>query len=252
MVPALEVETVGDGPPVLFVHGDVVPAAVTFRRQRPLALRWRLLLPNRPGFGNSPPLERSDYEAEAPLLAELLGDGAHLVGHSYGALIALYVAALRPGSVRSLCVSEPPALQLAAGVPAVDAMIADGRELYREPASIPDSVFLDLFRSGVGSARATPGELPAELRRGVELLKRERPPWDAHPPVGVLADGGFPTLVISGAHSPAFDAVCDALASRIGAERAGVAGRAHSIPAAGEPYNRVLDRFLEGAEGARG
>lgn len=250
MTSELELEAVGDGPPILFVHGDVVPAAVGFRRQRPLASRWRLLLPNRPGFGSSPPLERSDFEAEAPLLAELLGDGAHLVGHSYGALIALYVAAERPGAVRSLCVSEPPALQLAAGVAAVDEMIADGRELYRDPDSIPDQAFLDLFRSGVGSVRATPDELPPELRRGVELLKRERPPWEARPPVDVLAEAGFPKLVISGGHSPAFDAVCDALAERIGADRAEIGGRAHSIPATGEPYNRVLEDFLDAAEAA--
>lgn len=247
----LELETLGDGAPVLFVHGDVVPATVTWAKQRELASRWRLLLPNRPGFGASPALERSDFEAEAPALAELLGQGAHLVGHSYGALIALYVAALRPQSVRSLCVSEPPTLQLARGVPAVDEMIADGRELYRDPDSIPDRVFLGLFRSGVGSARATPGELPSELRRGVELLKRQRPPWEAHPPVDVLGEAGFPKLVISGGHSPAFDAACDALAARIGAERAEVSGRAHSIPAVGEPYNRVLEDFLAAAEEAR-
>jgi pimeloyl-ACP methyl ester carboxylesterase len=250
MAAGLELETVGDGPPVLFVHGDVVPAKVSWAKQRELGRRWRLLLPNRPGFGASPPLERSDFEAEAPPLAELLGDGAHLVGHSYGALIALYVAALRPGAVRSVCVSEPPALQLARGVPAVEEMIADGRELYRDPDSIPDGAFLGLFRSGVGSVRATPGELPPELRHGVALLKRERPPWDAQPPVDVLAEAGFPKLVISGGHSAAFEAVCDALAARIGAERAEVSGRAHSIPVVGEPYNRVLEDFLAAAEAA--
>ena len=30
------------------------------------------------------------------MFAELLGDGAHLVGHSYGAVIALLAAGLRP------------------------------------------------------------------------------------------------------------------------------------------------------------
>jgi len=245
----LELEVLGEGPPVLFVHGDVVPATVSWAKQRQLARRWRLLLPNRAGFGASPALERSDYEAEAPALAALLGEGAHLVGHSYGALVALYVAALRPDAVRSLCVSEPPALQLAADVPAVAQMIADGRELYRDPDAIPDRAFLGLFRSGVGSIRATPSELPAELRRGVELLKRERPPWDAHPPVEAIAAAEFPKLVISGGHSPAFEAVCDALAAAIGADRAEVSGRAHSIPAAGESYNRVLEDFLAAAEG---
>ena len=61
-----------------------------------LAERWPLVIANRPGFGASPPLERSDFEVEAPLFAELLGDGAHLVGHSYGAVIALLAAADAP------------------------------------------------------------------------------------------------------------------------------------------------------------
>ena len=45
---------------------------------------------------------------------------------------------------------------------------------------------------------------------GVELLKRERPSWEAEIPTGELAAAGFPMLVLSGGHSPAFEAVCDA------------------------------------------
>lgn len=247
----LEVGRLGGGPPVLFVHGDILGAAATWRQQRPLAARWRLLLANRPGFGASPPLPRGDFEAEAPLFAELLGTDAHLVGHSYGAVIALYAAALRPRAVRSLTVSEPGALRLAAGVPAVDRMIADGERLFAHSDALGDERFLSLFRSGAGSARSTPERLPETLRRGVELLKRERPPWRAEVPVAALARAPFPKLVISGDHSPAFEAVCDALAERVGAERAVVPGRAHSVPSTGAAYNRVLERFLATAEAAR-
>src|ERR671918_2332493 len=126
----LAVERVGEGPPILFVHGDIVGPALTWRKQRELAERWRLIIPSRPGFGVSPPLERNDFEAEAPLFAELLGDGAHLVGHSYGAVIALLAATLRPEAVRSLTVSEPGCLRVAAGTPVVDEMIANGELLF--------------------------------------------------------------------------------------------------------------------------
>src|SRR5207244_4945351 len=101
----LEVVRIGSGPPVVLVHGSVVGANRTWRRQRPLAERWTLIMPNRPGFGGSPPLPRGDFEAEAPRIAELLGDGAHLIGHSYGAVLALLAAAARPDAVRSLAVS---------------------------------------------------------------------------------------------------------------------------------------------------
>jgi len=115
----------------VLVHGSIVGAQRTWRHQRELADRWTLVLPNRPGFGESEPLARGDFEAEAPLFAALLGDGAHLVGHSYGAVIALLAAALRPEAVRSLTISEPGSLRLAAGDPVVDAVIANGEELYR-------------------------------------------------------------------------------------------------------------------------
>src|SRR5947209_2636097 len=126
----LDVLRMGKGPPVLFVHGSVVGPELTWRRQHELAESWQLIMPNRPGFGGSPLTERNDFETEAPLFAELLGDSAHLVGHSYGAVIALLAAAERPEAVRSLTVSEPGALLIAAGDPDVDEMIRNGEQLY--------------------------------------------------------------------------------------------------------------------------
>src|SRR6202030_842838 len=111
----LQLTRAGAGPAVLLVHGSVVGAERTWRHQLELAEHHTLLLANRPGFGASPPLPRGDFELEARLFAELLGDGAHLVGHSYGAVVALHAAALRPRAVRSLTVSEPGCLRVAAG-----------------------------------------------------------------------------------------------------------------------------------------
>jgi pimeloyl-ACP methyl ester carboxylesterase len=239
----LDVARHGEGPRVVLVHGSVVGAERTWREQLQLAARWQLVVPNRPGFGASPPLARGDFEVEAPLIAELLGDGAHLVGHSYGAVIALCAAALRPEAVLSLTVSEPGALRLAAGDPEVDRTIANGEELYRRRAEIDPRDFVLLFRSGVGSARATPEALPEWLERGARHVMEERPPWEAVLPLDTLSAAAFPKLAISGGHSPVFDAVCDALAAAIGAERVVVPGRAHSIPTA-PAYNATVERFL--------
>jgi pimeloyl-ACP methyl ester carboxylesterase len=241
----LEVTRIGDGPPILFIHGSIAGAALTWRRQRPLAERWTLVIPNRPGFGASPPLPRNDFEDEAGLFAELLGDGAHLVGHSYGAVIALFAAALRPQAVLSLTVSEPGALKLA-GTPAGKELIAQGELLYAARDSIPPVDFLRFFRSGTGSSRATPEELPEELLRGAELAMEERPPWEADVPLDALAAAGLPVLSISGGHSPVFEAVCDNIAERLGGERARIEGRGHNIPETGTPYNERLERFLDG------
>lgn len=57
-------------------------------------------------------------------LAALLGDGAHLVGHSYGAIAALLAAALRPKAVWSLTITEPPVFYLAKSNLLVESMIA--------------------------------------------------------------------------------------------------------------------------------
>jgi pimeloyl-ACP methyl ester carboxylesterase len=239
----LEVARMGEGPPVLFVHGSVVGAELTWRRQHPLAERWTLVIPNRPGFGGSPPLPRGDFEVEARLFAELLGDGAHLVGHSYGAVIALLAAAARPEAVLSLTVSEPGALKLA-GTEEGERMIAHGEMLYAARDRIARDDFLRLFRSGTGSSRATPEKLPDELLRGAELAMRERPPWEADIPLDALADAGLPVLAISGGHSPVFEAVCDTIAARLDGERAVIEGRGHNIPETGAPYNERLENFL--------
>ena len=228
----------------------MVAADLTWRRQLELSERWRLIVPNRPGFAGSP-LERGDFEVEAPLFAELLGGGAHLVGHSYGGdRAARGRAATRgcPIAVRLGAGLAP----VAAGVPVVDKMIADGELLFSNPDRIPPEVFLRYFRSGAGSARETPDELPEPLARGVELLDaRASLVGGGHSTRGARG-GAFPKLVISGDHSPAFEAVCDALGDAIGAERAVIPGRGHTIPSTGDPYNRALEAFMARAERERG
>jgi pimeloyl-ACP methyl ester carboxylesterase len=248
----LSLATVGSGPRVVLVHGSVVGARRTWRHQLPLAEHWTLELPDRPGFGDSAPLARGDFEAEAPLIAELLADGAHLVGHSYGAVIALYAAALRPEAVRSLTVSEPGCLRVAGGHALVDAQIARGEALYRHADELEPLEFLRAFRGGVGSTHQTPPKLAGELLAGARLLRVERPPWEADPPLGQLRGAAFSKLVISGGHSEVFEEVCDVLARSIGAERAVIAGRGHTIPASGAPYNARLHAFLSAAEQRRG
>jgi pimeloyl-ACP methyl ester carboxylesterase len=240
----LELRLVGSGPPVLMIHGSIVSGAVTFQHQLPLAERWTLLIPNRPGFGDSPPLARGDFELEGELMAELLGSGAHLVGHSYGAVIALYAAAARPDAVWSLTLSEPGCLRAAAGEPAVDEQIRNGELLYEHAPRLRPLEFLRAFRGGVGSSHRTPDRLEGKLLHGAELAMRERPPWEADPPWERLREASFPKLVVSGAHSVVFEAVCDAVARRLAARRATVEGRGHTIPATGARYNALLEGFL--------
>src|SRR5689334_13904706 len=116
----LHVHRWGQGPSVVLVHGGLLGGREAWRAQRPLTERWTLLAPDRPGHGRSPDA-RQDFEPEAVLVAEqLLTEPVHLVGYSYGGVVAVLAAAARPGNVRTLTVVEPPATGVARGNAVVD------------------------------------------------------------------------------------------------------------------------------------
>lgn len=243
----LHVERIGAGPPLVLVHGSVADAELTWPAQLPLAERWTLVLVDRPGYGPNPPVEREDFEVDAALVAELLGEGVHLVGHSYGGVACLLAAAARPEAVRSLTVVEPPAFGVAVGHPAVEEFVARLREHWEHGPSDP-AEFLRAFLELVGSALRLPDALPPPLQRGAEILRVERGPWEAEIPLDDLAAAPFPKLVFSGRHHAAFDAVCDVLEERLGAERAVIPGAGHSVQRTGAPFNERLEAFLNAAE----
>jgi pimeloyl-ACP methyl ester carboxylesterase len=247
---SVHVETVGRGPRLVLIHGSVGNGESTWAAQRPLAERFTLVIPDRPGSPPNPPVDRVDFEEQAPLVAELLADGAHLVGHSYGAVICLYAAGLRPKAVRSLTVIEPPAFGLARGVPAVDRLVDELAKLSSDRGSRDPVLFLSRFSSLVIGRDVPPEKsLSPELEQGVRTLMVERPPSEADPPLDVLAAAPFPKLVVSGAHSAAFDRVCDVLERRLHAERAVLPGQAHNAQRA-PGFGETLVDFLARAERA--
>jgi hypothetical protein len=72
----------------------------------------------------------------------------------------------------------------------------------------------------------------------------ERNPAEAVIPLDELARAPFPKLVVSGGHSPAFEAVCDVLEERLRAERAVLPGIGHSVQRLGKPFNELLTGFI--------
>ena len=235
-------------PRLLLVHGSVVNAELTWSAQRPLAERFEIVAPNRRGFPPGPDVDHVDFEVEAGWIEPLLEPGTHLVGHSYGGVIALLAAARRPERLRSLTVIEPPAFGIARGIPAADEFIARTEEHWRDGPRDP-AEFLRSFLALVGSS--TPqGTFTPELLQGARTLMVERSPAEAVIPLDELAATTFPKLVVSGGHSPAFDAVCDVLEQRLAAERAVLPGAGHSVQRLGEPFNELLADFVERAETA--
>src|SRR5215471_8779864 len=110
----LFVRHIGRGPRVVLLHGAVLAGELCWRHQLRLADRFALEVVDRAGYGRSQEVSTGeDLDADAPLVAGLLAEPAHLVGQSSGAVAAMLAAALRPGAVLSLTLCEPPAFQLA-------------------------------------------------------------------------------------------------------------------------------------------
>jgi pimeloyl-ACP methyl ester carboxylesterase len=236
---------------LVLVHGSVVNGPATWANQLELADRFDLVVLNRPGFPPNPPVERVDFEADAELVAAELGDGAHLAGHSYGGVITLLAAALRPGVVRSLTVVEPPATKVAAGHPAADRMAEEARTWWESGPRDDPEAFLRGFLRTVGSQRDLGSPLRPELEQGARTLMVERGPWEAEIPLAALRAAPFPKLVVSGGHHAAFDAICDVLERELPAERVVLSGYGHSIPR--HPgFTSVLVEFVERASRSRG
>ena len=229
---------------VVLVHGSVTGGAATWSTvAAALAGRWDVVIVERPGFPPGPPVERVDFEDDAVLVADALADASHLVGHSYGGVISLLAAARRQAAVRSLTVIEPPAMGVARGVPAVDTFVDRGERLWRDGPTDDPEAFLRTFLRAVGSSFEPPSPLTPELEQGARTLIVERAPWEARIPLDELAAAPFPKLVVSGAHHPAFDAVCDVLEARLGAERLVLPGAGHSAQRA-PGFNEGLEDFL--------
>jgi len=233
---------------IVFVHGSVVGGGPTWSTQLPLAERFELVVLDRPGFPPNPPVERVDFDTHASLLCEEIRVGDNLVGHSYGGVITLLAASRCPDAIRSLTVVEPPATRVALGDPVVDRFAADAVEWWANGPREDPEAFLRGFLLAVGSDSEPPSPLPPELEQGVRALIAERGPWEAEIPLAALAGSAFPKLVVSGAHHPAFDAICDVLETELHAERAVLPGYGHSVQRHPD-FNDVLADFVGRASG---
>jgi len=241
------VETIelGAGDRVVFVHGDVFGAEMTWSEQKPLADGYRLVLVNRRGFGNSPDPEGGgeDFEVDAADVIDLIGaEPVHLVGHSYGGVVSLIAAGRRPDLIRSLAVFEPPAFGLVDDRPDVQEFIARVHALLADDPS-PDDYLPQFVRLVGGDPSRLPSPLPPPLVRAATVQIKGRWPMEAVIPLDALAAAPFPKLVVSGGHSALFDSVCDVLEARLPARREVIPGAGHTVPRVGEPVNRTLAEF---------
>lgn len=236
----LFVDSWGAGTTVVLVHGSLATGADEWQAQRPLADEgFRLLVPDRRGCGRSPAARGEDFFRDADDITALMGDGAHLVGHSYGGLGVMFAAARRPEATLSLTLLEPAAFTLGQHHPAARALVAGIRRLWDQ--DLPDEDWVARFLTAVGSdPEALSPELIAAAVPLAPVCRHGRPLRGSELPLDELASATFPKLVVSGGHSEGFEAICDDLAQRIGASRTVVAGAGHEIQFTGRPLNEAL------------
>ena len=227
----------GRGPPVVLIHSSGMSSRQWRKLVEHLSASHRVVAPDLLGSGNNPPRTddpafQIDDDLDA-LDAWVTGVGGpvHLVGHSYGGLLALLLARRDPTRVRSLTVYDPVAYGVLGGTDTdeTDAVLRDaslgGGDRWFE-------AFVDYW-NGPGAWRALPGPTrDGFLRVGRKVFREVCALLDDRTPASAYAGITAPTLLLSGEHTPrAARRVAAILAGALpSAQHEVVAGAGHMGP----------------------
>jgi pimeloyl-ACP methyl ester carboxylesterase len=154
----------GSGPPMILVHGSISDYREWSSQMTPFAQHYRVIAYSRRyHWPNVPPGKDADASVERQAddlgaIIQAMGIApAHIVGHSYGATVALNLALRNPELVRTLVLAEP-------GIPGVLAGTPDNDTLSKESQAIRAEM-KETFASGGAerivrtyAARVAPGE----------------------------------------------------------------------------------------------
>jgi pimeloyl-ACP methyl ester carboxylesterase len=185
---------------------------------------------------------RQDFVVDAADLLPLLSSRPHVVAHSYGVLGTLMAAAQRPQDVRSLTLIEPPLYYLAPDDPEVERLERLGNAVLEEGLDADPEV-LRAFLRIAGAPGVDEGPLPEAVANGVRRAHGSRVPGEARPALEPIRTAAVPSLVASGAHAPAIERICDALALALGARRLVAPGAGHFVASA-PGFAERFERFL--------
>jgi pimeloyl-ACP methyl ester carboxylesterase len=224
------VHEAGTGPSVVCLHSGAGSSMQWLELSGALSSRFRVLAPDLWGSGRSPrppagmlPTLSDEIDLLAPAFAAA-GERFFIVGHSYGAAVALLAAVRWPSRVAGLALYEPTLFSLlehqmpehpsTAGIRAagVDGM----RMLEAGDALGAGRRFID-FWMGEGSWDRMPASRQARAAETMANL----PAWtralqDDPTPVEALADLRMPILLMRGALSPqSSQAVADVLSTHL-------------------------------------
>jgi pimeloyl-ACP methyl ester carboxylesterase len=243
-------DDVGSGPAIVLLHAGVADRTMWAEHLQPLAdAGHRVVAMDLPGFGEAP---------EPPLLApwadvvetmDSLGlERATLVGNSFGAAVALRVAAVAPERVAALVLVSPPPREWEPSERLQAAWDAEEAALEREDVEGAVTAVVDAW---------TLPDAPAELRDRVAAMQRRAletqmaggEPEEAPDPLEGR-ELQVPALIGVGEQDmPDFHAAADAWAAELpDAGRVTIAGAGHLAPLEQpEAFRELLVRFLREA-----
>jgi pimeloyl-ACP methyl ester carboxylesterase len=241
-------EAWGEGPPLVLVHGCFSDHTTNWMYVKPLlephVTGYAIARRGRGKTDATPGQSLEDEMDDVAALIRHLGEPVFLLGHSYGAHVALGAASLVPDLVRKLVLYEAPwphvadadlmsRLEAMAGAGDWDGLAAT---FLSEVYEVPDDV-LDGLR-GTEDWTAVLADAPATLH---DLRALARFAFDPER----CADLSMPVLLQVGTGTPAVS-VTDALAAVLPRVEIGeLAGQAHEgMTTAPEQYAESVRRFL--------
>ncbi|ADG18100.1 alpha/beta hydrolase fold protein [Paraburkholderia atlantica] len=252
---------VGDGEPLLFVHGSLCDyrywqpqLAGLSKRYRCIAVSLTHYWPVTDSAAELPFSWSSHADEVAEFIAGLGAGPAHVVGHSRGGCVAYHCARRHPEHVRTLTLADPGGpLQIAGRPPAslpepVNALRAKAAQLI-ESGEVEAG--LQLFVDSVSRpgfwAMSTPGFRRMATDNAHTLARQFRDPLPAYVPEDA-ADLRCPVLLIDGEKSPdMFHRTVTALQGWLpDARRETVRGASHGMNLAHpSAFNRYVDEFIQ-------
>lgn len=212
----LHVVRAGSGEPTLLIHSGGMSGRQFRKLAEILATTHEVIVPDLIGSGeNAPwtetrPFHFSEDVAELAAIVDAVGGSAHLVGHSYGGLLALMLAKEEPRRARSIAVYDPVAFGTVHAAQDPEGMV-DAVAVEKNPVFLDDAVggtdawyevFVDYW-NGPGAWRALPPpSREAFLRVGKKVYAEVRSLMADRTPASDYARIDAPTLLLHGEKSP--------------------------------------------------
>lgn len=242
---ALGYLSAGRGPTLVALHGGLLSGRLTFG---PVlgdwAQRFRVLVPDRRGFEHTPAADAATVAGQArdleAFVDEHAGGRAHVVGFSFGGVIALTALQLERRLFASLTVVEAPAVTLCGRDPEALALRMRLSDLYdRAVDGAGADVARDFFEYMDPRALGRIEALLAAGDPGLHVVLDELRVWRTPLSSAGLAGAQVPVLVVTGQRSPA-------AMHRVGAlVAAATGGRHHVQHAAGHAAHLVGRPFRD-------